>query len=144
MAISELQTAINAIQDVILTVSGIRAAPDYAPDNMSHYPFVMTYPNNGIFKSDTGAGTIRGIHQITVELHVSDNKMPQSLKQIDKYIEAIPKAIMDDPTLGGAVATIGGDDVEPIAYQYSIFTYAGVQTIGIEFTIQDVKIRSSI
>lgn len=140
---SDLQNAIEAIQDAALTVSGIRAAPDYAPNNMSHYPFVVAYPDSGVYTGDTGAGTIRGIHNVKVELHVSANDMPQALKQIDKYVEAIPKKIMDDPTLSGTVSTIGGDDVEPIVYQYAAFEYAGVKTIGIEFTIQNIKIRSA-
>jgi len=140
---SALQSAIEAIQDAVLTVAGIKNAPDYAPDSVSNYPFVIAYPDNGVWKWGT-AGAKTGLHNVTVELHVSRNDLTFALKELDLYVETVPDAIMSDATLAGTVDTFGGDEEIAITYQYTAFEYAGVKTVGISFTVHNIKIRSAI
>jgi hypothetical protein len=141
---STLQSTIEAIQDAVLTVSGIKNAPDYAPDKLPGvFPFVVTYPDSGVWMWGT-AGAKKGLHSITVELHVSRNDIVFALKELDLYVETIPNAIMKDPTLGGNVDTFGGAGGEAITYQYGPMNYGGVDTMGITFTINNIKIRSAI
>ena len=65
-----LQAAITQIQALTEAVSGVRAAPDEPPDQISHFPFVACFPESGYYTPGAPAGMMQGLHNIVVEVHV--------------------------------------------------------------------------
>lgn len=132
-----LQAAIEWVQDQALSLPGIRqgAAPDYMEEKAAKFPFWATWAGEGAWNSES-EGMTKGLLSIRVELHVERKHLPSAVKEAMKYVEAFPKLILADATLGGTVSTSG-------EIQFSGLVplgYAGVETIGFRWTIRDVKI----
>ena len=133
-----IQDAIEGIQDLVGAVSGIREAPDYAPEGIRIFPFAVAYASAGSFEFGV-AGEMKGLHDIAVEIHVARKNMRTALKTAMGFSDAVPAAIMADPTLGGDVDTFGS-----ISYTFGAMNYGEMQTIGFRFIVTDVKIRTDL
>jgi len=133
-----LQDAIAKVQELAGAVSGIRAAPEYLPESINIFPFLVCYAGSGSFEI-APAGVMKGLHNIILELHVARQDLPRDTKNVMQYSDSIPQAIMADPTLGGTVSTIGS-----ISYTFGGMQYGTQQTLGFRFTIQSVKLQTVI
>jgi len=139
-----LQQVIDAIQDDLGALTGIREAPDEAPESMNLFPFVVVYPSSGEWRSDTPGGKI-GLHTLTVELHVARKDLPRDIQKAMAYSESIPNVLLK------TVATVGGDlfdgtiqTFDRITYTFGPLGWAGVDTLGFRFQIVGVKMQSNI
>ncbi len=135
-----LQSAIDEIQAQIRTLSGIRAAPDEPPDQISAYPFVVAYASSGEWRFQTPETKV-GLHDIVVELHVARKDLPRDVQNAMSYSDSIPNAIMlalKDGTFS-AIETF-----ERITYEFVSLGWGGVDTIGFRFTVVGVKLSSTI
>lgn len=133
-----LQDAIAKVQEIAGAVDGIRAAPEYVPEEINVFPFLVCYAGNGSYDF-APAGVMKGLHNIILELHVARKDLPRDVEKAMKYADNIPLAIMDDPTLGGTVSTIG-----VITYTFGMLGYGTTETIGFRFMIQNVKVQTTI
>ena len=133
-----LQDAIEKVQNLAGAVSGIRAAPDYLPESLNIFPFLVCYAGTGSFEYSP-AGVMKGLHNIILELHVARHDLPRDTKSAMQYSDSIPKAIMADPTLGGTVSTIGR-----ITYTFGGMQYGDQMTLGFRFTLEGVKLQTTI
>ena len=131
-----LQDAINHIQDLTGAVDGIRAAPDYPPEQSNVYPFCVAYMGTGEIGFDAGVGTA-GIHSIVVELHVARKDLARDIAKAAPYVDSIPAALLADPTLGGTVELF-----ENITYEFTPMQWDTVETVGFRFILNGVKQRS--
>lgn len=99
-----LQDAIAAVQDVALTLSGIEEAPDYAPEGMMQFPFVVTYARKVDWTPMSDWK--KGLHTIYSEIHVARIMLPRAIELAMPYNETFADGILSDPTLAGTVDTV--------------------------------------
>ena len=139
-----LQQAIDEIAADLGALTGIRGAPDEAPEQISVFPFLVTYASSGEWESDV-PGNKRGLHTITVELHVARKDLPRDIAGAMAYSDSIPNALLK------AIATTAGDrfnntiqTFNRVTYTFGTLGWAGVDTIGFRFRIEGVKMQSAI
>ena len=134
-----LQTAIADVQTSIAAITGIRLAPNYPPEDAAVYPFVVAYAGSGEFRTGEPAGLMKYLGSIIVDLHVARKDLPRDAEKAMTYHESIPNCILTDSTLGGTVSTCG-----PVSCSGLIaMSYGGQDTLGLRFTIENVKILAN-
>lgn len=133
-----LQEVIAGIQDIAGGVSGIRVAPDYAPDVLNIYPACIAYPDSGTLISESDAWYV-GLHNIRIELHFEKKELHKVLEKAIPLGEDLYEALMADPTFGGTVSTYN-----QITYEMANMEYSGIKTFGWRFTITDVKLMGTL
>jgi hypothetical protein len=133
-----LQDAINAIQDVVGGVSGIRSAPDYAPDQLSTFPFALAFARTGTFEvGPVGMG--KGLHTIVVEVHVARKDLPRDIQAAMAFSDAVPLALLADTTLGGVVSTFTN-----IRYEFGPMLWGKLETLGFRFYVEGIKLQTGL
>lgn len=140
-----LQAAITQIQALTEAVPGVRAAPDEPPDQISHFPFVVCYPESGIYEGGNPAGQMRGLHDIVIELHVPRQNLARGYREAMRFAKSIPNAIY---------AALGTSDLNTISttgairYTFGVLDWGtgegATQTMGFRFVIEDVKTQDTI
>lgn len=138
-----LAAAITQAQTYIAALSGIRAAPSTPPERVNVFPFVIARPGNGSIKFGA-TGAKKGLHNIIIELHVARKDLPRDVATILPYCESIPNLLMykllNDDKWNGTI-----DTFESITYRFMSWDWSPeLKTIGIEFTVNDVKIQSEL
>jgi hypothetical protein len=129
------QLAVEAVVDLVSAIGGIMQAPDYPPEQLSVYPFLVCYLGHGEYIQQP-IGVMTGLHSIIVQLHVGRSELPLDVQMAMGYISSIPHTLFDNPTLNGTCSTFGA-----ITYDAGFVEWANVTTFAITFTIQDVKIQ---
>lgn len=140
MSADSLQDVISAVQDIIGSLSGIRVAPDYAPDSLAVFPASVVYPAAGTFTTGP-ADNLKGLHNIVVEIHVERRDLVKALKAAIPYGTLAAKALLGDVTLGGTVSTFG-----QITYDFGPMAWGdpALQTLGWRLTIENIKTQESM
>ena len=135
-----LESIIARIQTDVGAVTGIKKAPALPPENIPTdlFPFVIAYPDSGAITFHTNTDTIC-LARVVVELHVTRKDLPLDLDKLYPYFESIPEAIMDDPTLNGNADTVGS-----ISWQFGQLNWGDTETLGIRFTIEDLKYKIAL
>jgi len=147
--VSTLQDAIEAIQDKTLALDGMRAAPDYPPEDQSAYPFSLAYADRGGWETMGGQdGRKIAYATIIVEIHCSRAPgLPRSVQQAMPYHERFADALLSDIDLNETVDQIGhGKGEPPIRWTFGALGYGTtriVPTIGYRFEV-DIKQSSAI
>lgn len=136
-----LANAISRCQVHALACSGMKAAPDDPPDNLSVFPFSVAYPERGQIFGESG-NLIRGIHVIIVEIHVARTILKEAVKLAKGYVEEFSAKIVADPTLNGAVDNVLFEAEQQVTYEFGRLEWANTPTIGVRFHIP-VKIRNA-
>jgi hypothetical protein len=134
-----IDDACKEIQTIVLAVSGIQAAPDYPPDKISQYPVSVCFAGSGIVTKE-GAGVIRGLHQITLELHYQAKNRARAVEVLNPLARLIYRALFNDSNFS-LNSTV--DTINEISYEFGPLGYDSVDTIGYTFSI-DVKIRETL
>jgi hypothetical protein len=139
-----LQQAIAAIQADVRALTGIEAAPDYAPEQVNGFPFSVVYPTSGEFISDI-PGSLKGLHTITIELHIARKDLPRDIAKAMVYVESIPNVLLktiatpSGDRFGGTISTFAR-----ITYEFGPLDWGATQTIGFRFRLEGVKIQKDI
>ena len=130
-----IDDACKEIQNIVSAVSGIEFAPDYPPDQVNRFPAAIVFAGSGTVTKE-GAGAIRGLHQITLELHYQAKNRARAVAALNPLARLIYRALMDDDnfSLNSTVDTINSID-----YEFGPLGYDSTDTIGYTFSI-DVKI----
>ncbi|MBT7070744.1 MAG: hypothetical protein HN975_07640 [Anaerolineae bacterium] len=131
-----LQAAVEQVQDLMGAVSGVKSAPDYPPENINEYPFVVAYMGGGEIVFDTPSA-YKGLHTIIIELHIARKDLPNDIEIAAPYVDSIPAALMADATLAGTVNLF-----DNITYEFTEMLWDAVETIGFRFSINGVSQRS--
>jgi hypothetical protein len=119
-------------------VSGIRAAPEYPTEDINIFPFAMAYSGGGTWEFGAGGG-MKGLHTIVLEVHVARKDLPRDTKVLMVFSDSVPRALLSDPTLGGHISTFG-----MIRYTFGQLGWAGTQTLGFRFYIENVKMEAAL
>ena len=134
-----IQDAIEGIQDVMLTVSGIKGAPDYPPEKLGGlFPLAITFASEGEW-SDGPAQSARALHNIIIEVHCARRDMQYDVEKAVTFGDTVPLALIADRTLGGVVDTFGD-----ITYRFGAMKYGDDQSIGWRFVVEDIKIITEV
>jgi len=133
-----VENAIIALQEIAGAVTGIKGAPNYAPDALNVYPIAVAYPESGNISIQV-VGEMQGLHALVLEVHVARKNLASDIQLAISYIESIAAAILDDVTLSGTVDTLGG-----LEYRFGAMSWGGQDTFGVRFRLTNVKIRSTV
>lgn len=110
---STVQDAIAAIQDIWEALTGIRAAPDYAPDKLPVLPAVITYPVRGTLEGMGGSTSSRDEHTIYSEFHIARKDLARDLTTLIPFIDTFRNEIVGAPLLSDSVTSV----LYPIDYE---------------------------
>ncbi len=111
-----LVDAIEAVQVLVEGVTGIRAAPVYAPESLSVFPISVAFPGNSTWEiGPVGSG--KSLQTIVVEIHLQRVDLPRDIQAAMAFSDAVPLAI-----LAG---------------------WNGVPTIGFRFFVEGIKMVTS-
>ena len=136
-----LKDALKDIVDELQTISGIRRVPDEPPENNEQFPFAVVYPLTGLYTQGP-AQLMKGLHNVNIELHVVRKAdLAKEFNQVMNLLDTIPWELMkklNDAEYDN-LATIG-----QIEYTFGPLEWAGVDTIGVTYTIQGVKVETEI
>lgn len=134
-----LQDAIADIQAKVLTLSGIKEAPNYAPEAMNQFPFSVSYATSGTWAIPSG-GWKKGLHTIITEIHIARGILPKAIETAMPYCESFPNKIFSDPKLSNTV-----DTVNEIRYTFGFLSWAGEKEVHIGWKFEiDLKMQSAI
>jgi hypothetical protein len=139
VATEDLKAALKEILDEIREISEIRRVPEEPPENNDAFPFVVGFPSTGIY---TGRPNVmKGLHNIAIELHVARKDLPRDYSKVMGIIDEIPYQLMKLQVDSGfsTVATFGQID-----YTFGALQWAGIDTLGVTYIINDVKVETTI
>lgn len=97
--------AITRIQALVLTISGVKAAPTNLPGQMAQFPYAIIYQGAGNWTTEA-ALTKRFEGELVLELHVPFADLARSSAALAGYVESVVNELAGDPTLNATVATI--------------------------------------
>jgi len=135
-----LKDAVKEIVDELQTIKDIRRVPDNPPENNDQFPFAVAYPISG-FYTQGPAMVMTGLHSVNVELHVSRKDLPRDFALVMDLIDQIPQELMSLLNDGGfsEIQTFG-----EIPYTFGPLSWAGVDTLGVTYTIENVKVQTDL
>jgi len=132
MAIPTLQDVIEEIQEAVGKITGVRVAPDYAPEQVTVWPAIITYPSSGT--ATTGEfGIAETRHTVICEVHVARKNLQRDLATLIPFIETVITAITDDPWLDNNCEAF-----DSISYELGPMKYADTDTLGIRFSVNNI------
>ena len=137
-----LKNTVAEIINELQTISGIRYAPDTLVENSNEqFPFAVVYPLTGYFNTLTTSSQMKGMHSINIELHIALKDLPRDFAQLMDLIDEIPYQIIKlrNDGLLSHMATFGN-----IEYTFGELIWAKVQTLGVTYTITEVKVERKI
>lgn len=123
-----MQQLVEAVQDAVLTVSGIRSAPDYLPDAPGPYPFVATFVREGAWNRALGSRIDFDV-VIAVQMHIERKSVYRPVKEAMGYAESIPVAIINSTALKNAVV------LNSFSFTFGPLSYGGTDTVGFEWLL---------
>lgn len=136
-----IDDSIEQVRTIVRALTGIRNAPAGVPDNdQSIYPFFVAWNGGGEIQAKDSTWQI-GLWRIVGQLHFSR----ADLYRAEAYASTFPALIVNalhsrtNYNLGGYCETFGTIDVS----NFKPMAWGDVQTVGYEFTINDVKINSA-
>lgn len=139
-----MATIKNAIQEIVNELKNLRdlrEVPDAPPESNDRFPFAVVYPAAGEFQK-LSAGFMVNLHDINIELHVERKDLPRDFNRIVDIFDRIPNQLEEGLEAGrfsaittwGTIIYIGTDPM----------SYAGVDTLGVIFTMEDVKLLDTV
>jgi len=135
-----LKDALSEIVDELQEINDIRRVPDEPPENNEQFPFAVVYPLTGTYEQMM-TQLMKGLHSINIELHIARKDLPRDYRQVVNLIDQIPNKLMKTHSDGGFsnLATFG-----IIEYTFGPLSWAGVDTLGVTYTITNVKVETAV
>jgi len=137
-----LQNVCVQVATYLRALSGVRAAPDYPPDKIDPFPFVVVYPASGTWEFGV-AGEKLGLHVLAVELHVARKDLPRDMQKALDFGDRVPNLLMsklhNDNKWNGKIDAFGR-----ITYTFGTLGWNGISTLGFKWLVEGVKLRSAI
>lgn len=104
-----VQDVVEAIQDAVGDLPGMRAAPYQPPEQINQFPFAVCVFTHGSWNYGP-SGMKKGLLTFALGIFVARNgALPREYEAAMAYSDSVPNALLSDPTLGGVVDTIVGD-----------------------------------
>jgi len=139
MANATLNEVIEEIMGEISGVTGLASAPDYPPEKMADFPFAVGYVDSGVYSLES-YGMTKGLHNVAIEVHVARKLLPQAVENLLAYADRIPDEMAQE--LFASTFT-KFETFQQITYEFAAMEWGGVETLGIRFIIEGVKVKKS-
>ena len=123
------------------TISEIRFAPDGIPEQ-AHFPFLVSYADNGVYTMHVTDGQIKGLHNITLDLHViKEPDITRAYDEMEPFADLIVEHLYRKLKTRewSTINTFGQID-----YDIAPAQYGGVKTLSIRFVVRDVKVLTNV
>ena len=134
-----LAAGITWIQATLRTLPGLRA-PILPPQSIVEYPTAIVYEGSGTWTTEA-ADQYKYLGTLLIDMPIPAVDFETGLRSLRPFIEALPKIILADTSLGHAVSTFG-----PLQFSGLINLIAeapGQPTLyGYRWTLQNIKLRS--
>jgi hypothetical protein len=140
MANATITEVVAEIQAEVGSVANIAAAPDFPPDKMAAYPFAVAYPEAGIIEAQFGSGT-KGLHNIVIEVHLARKMLAVTVENALQFVDSVPDELFE--ALFNSVYT-KFDTFQRITYEFTGMSWAGIETLGIRFIVEGVKVHKAL
>lgn len=138
-----LQNVCVQVANYLSALTGVRAAPSYAPDKLDPFPFAVVYPGAGVWEFGATPGEKKGLCTIIVEMHVARKDLPKDLEKAMSFGDSVPNLLMskmvNDNKWNGKI-----DTFQDITYTFGALGWNGMPTIGYRWTVNGIKLRSNI
>lgn len=131
-----LAATIHYLAEKVATVEGIRTVYENPPDNLAVFPCGVVYAVSGTFDA-APVDVDRSIHNINIEIHIAKRDLLQSLNLSEPFIEKVPSLFLSDPTLGSTAQTY-----LRISYLFGRMGWGNLDTVGVKFTFEGVKLQN--
>lgn len=128
---------VNQLRD---KVTGLRRIPDAPPESNDQFPFAVVYPVSGSYSGHTPEDMV-GLHDINIELHILRKDLPRNFDSVIDLQDDIPNALLvgiKDSDFSDLITF--GD----ITYTFGALEWAGVQTLGVTYTVSGVKVTANL
>ena len=135
-----IKAAVQEVVDELRKISDIRRVPDAPPENNSQFPFVIVYPMRGTYFGGP-PGLVTGLHGIVIELHIARKDLPRDFDDVMDLFDELPNELfksLKDAEFS-AIMTFGN-----IEYEFGPLMYADVETIGVTYTMTEVKVMTTL
>lgn len=132
-----VQEIVDQLRD---KVPGLRRIPDAPPESNDQFPFAVVYPVSGSYSGHTPEDMV-GLHDINIELHVTRKDLPRDFANLIDLQDDIPSALLvgiKDSDYSNLITF--GD----ITYIFGALEWAGVQTLGVTYTVSGVKVTADL
>lgn len=136
---SKLDTTIQELIVKLRTVEGLGHTPDYPPEKIGGFPFVVVYSGSARHLWNTSDDT-RALRDIIIEVHVARRDLGYDVQQALIYAENIPLipfTMVKDEDFTQV------DTFEEVTSEFIGLGW-DVPTMGFRFTITQVKIKTDI
>ena len=131
-----VQDAIEQIQQLLRTLEGVRAAPEYPPDITTATPVIVTFAQRGQWVGNT-LDDVRGLHHIVIELRVAHRDLSRAVETMMRYVDIIPLTLFRALRAGQLTAI---ETFEAIDYEIGGDESGEVVTLRARFTVRNAKI----
>lgn len=135
-----IKKAIQEIVDEIRNVRDLRSVPDAPPENNDVFPFAVVYPVSGTFEKQSWGWSV-DLHNVAIELHVARKDLPRDFMQIVDVFDSIPNQL-ESGLQNDRFSTV--DTWGNITYIFGALEWAGVETLGVTFTMESVKLIGTV
>lgn len=129
-----IESACSAIVTILSGISAFQHVPIDPPDTISVSTFAIVYPKDGTIDNGVVGGK-KSLHNISIDALTKRGDQAQDLARMKPFLDTVPAALLADPTLTNTVQTFAS-----ISYELITPNYSGIEMIGYQFTINDVKI----
>jgi hypothetical protein len=137
MAINDI---IKGAVNVQKTMPGIRAAFQDVPTSLNQLPCFVTYPSSGNLQWPRLPSIRRIEHDLNMDLYVQKGgDLSAADRTLKSYIDLVIATFDKNIQLSGACLNSG-----VIKYQYGKMEYAGVEYLGIRFTLRVVEMTQVV
>jgi hypothetical protein len=127
-----LQDAVKAIQNEVLSIAGIKDAPQYPPEQITDFPFAVCYARDGTWEW-VSFGSVQGAASLVVELHVARKDLPHDIEKAMAFSDSVPEAIMGNDRLSDCGYELNG----PISWTFGPMSWGSLEdnTLGFRWVI---------
>lgn len=144
MTVYDQEDAILQVVSIISGLSGIKSAPDYAPEqiNGDMFPFAVAYPGTGEHIVGTlvnNTGERKFLGSIVLEIHVARSDLPTAIQASIGFGDSVPNILLKNPTLNGRISTFAS-----ITQTFGELDWGDTKTLGYHFVINGVKQLTTI
>jgi hypothetical protein len=126
--------AIQAIQDLMIAVTGIKSAPDYPGPGIM--PIAIAHLSSGEVTPGNPTGARTELNNIVVEVHVpSSGSISAAFATLEGIHPLVIAALTSDVTFGGTLQTYGW-----ISFSTANSGLDGVNTVARAYTLNGCKV----
>lgn len=139
-----LTGAITAIAAVVAGVNGVKSAPAMPTEQMSDYPFAMTYLTGGNIEVSP-IGTRRSLISVAIDLLTPRRDLALDMAILLPFVDSIPAALLAEVSDGGDIFSGNIETFGSIAITFLPgVDFGGVPMIGYRFSMENVKLQVNL